>query len=338
MTMNAPLIAVTMGDPAGVGPEIIAKTFAQEGFHDENRALVVGDPAILERAASLLELPLSLNAISEPEEAAFEPGAVDVLAVGEVPEDLPFGELDARAGDAAFRYLQRAIELASAGRVGAIATAPLNKEALHLAGHKYPGHTEILAELTGTKEYAMMLVSEELKVIHVSTHVSLKEAIERVKPDRELAVIRLADAALRKLGVEDPRVAVAGLNPHAGENRLFGTEDAECIAPAVEEAKEEGIEASGPHPPDTVMMRARKGEFDIVVVQYHDQGHIPLKLLGFETGVNVTVGLPFFRTSVDHGTAFDIAGSGQADHASLRAAIDLARTLSAAEERALKGR
>jgi 4-hydroxythreonine-4-phosphate dehydrogenase len=331
--MAAPLIAVTMGDPAGIGPEIVAKAFAEEGFRDEGRSLVVGDPEILERAAKLLELPLRANEISEPEEAAFEPGAVDVLAVGEVPGDLPFGELDARAGDAAFRYVQRATELANERRVAAIATAPLNKEAMHLAGHKYPGHTEILAELTGTKAYAMMLVTDELKVIHVSTHVSLREAIERVRPGRELAVIRLAHDALRKLGVENPKVAVAGLNPHAGENGLFGTEDLEHIAPAVEEAKEQGIEASGPWPPDTVLMRARRGEFDAVVVQYHDQGHIPVKLMGFEAGVNVTVGLPFFRTSVDHGTAFDIAGTGKADHASMQAAIDLARKLSAAEER-----
>jgi 4-hydroxythreonine-4-phosphate dehydrogenase len=332
--MDAPPIAVTMGDPAGIGPEIVARTFTVPGFRDESRALVVGNPEILERAAKLLELPLRLNEISEPEEAAFEPGAVDVLAVGEVPGDLPFGELDARAGDAAFRYVERATELASAGRVGAIATAPLNKEAMHLAGHKYPGHTEILAELTGTEDYAMMLVTDELKVIHVSTHVSLREAIERVRPERELAVMRLAHDSLRKLGVENPKVAVAGLNPHAGENGLFGTEDAEYIAPAVEEARERGIEASGPWPPDTVLMRARRGEFDVVVVQYHDQGHIPVKLMGFDTGVNVTVGLPFFRTSVDHGTAFDIAGTGKADHASMRAALELARKLSAAEERA----
>jgi 4-hydroxythreonine-4-phosphate dehydrogenase len=332
--MDAPLIAVTMGDPAGIGPEIVARTFTGPGFRDESRALVVGNPEILERAAKLLELPLRVNEISEPEEATFEPGAVDVLAVGEVPGDLPFGELDARAGDAAFRYVERATELASAGRVGAIATAPLNKEAMHLAGHKYPGHTEILAELTGTEDYAMMLVTDELKVIHVSTHVSLREAIERVRPERELAVMRLAHDSLRKLGVENPKVAVAGLNPHAGENGLFGTEDAEYIAPAVEEARERGIEASGPWPPDTVLMRARRGEFDVVVVQYHDQGHIPVKLMGFDTGVNVTVGLPFFRTSVDHGTAFDIAGTGKADHASMRAALELARKLSAAEERA----
>src|SRR5829696_6229655 len=272
MTMNAPLVAVTMGDPAGIGPEIVAKTFADPGFRDENRALVVGDPPILERAAKLLELPLRVNTIEAPEEATFEPESVDVLAVGELPEDLPFGELGARAGDAAFRYLQRATELASTGRVGAIATAPLNKEAMHLAGHKYTAHTEILAELTATKNYAMMLVTDELKVIHVSTHVALKEAIERARPERELAVIRLAHESLKKLGVESPRVAVAGLNPHAGENGLFGTEDAEQIAPAVAAAVEEGIDATGPHPPDTVMMRARTGAFDIVVVQYHDQG------------------------------------------------------------------
>ena len=332
--MNAPIIAVTMGDPAGIGPEIVARTFADEGFWDETRAIVVGDPEILERAAKLLELSLRVNAVSEPEEAAFEPGAVDVLAVGEVPADLPFGELDARAGDAAFRYVEKATHLATAGRVEAIATAPLNKEAMHLAGHRYPGHTEILAELTGTGDYAMMLVTDELKVIHVSTHVSLKEAIERVRSERELAVIRLAHASMQRLGVDTPRVAVSGLNPHAGENGLFGTEDAEHIAPAVEAANAEGIEATGPWAPDTVLMRARRGEFDVVVVQYHDQGHIPVKLMGFDTGVNVTVGLPFFRTSVDHGTAFDIAGTGKADHASMRAAIDLARKLSAAGEHA----
>ena len=331
--MTAPLIAVTMGDPAGIGPEIIARTFARGDFREENRAIVIGDAGILQRAARLLDLQLRANVVADPEDAAFEPGTIDVISETELPEDLPFGELDARAGNAAFRYVERATGLASAGRVEALATAPLNKEAMHLAGHVYPGHTEILAELTGTKDYAMMLVTDELKVIHVSTHVALKEAIERARPDRELAVMRLAHEALRKLGVASPRVAVAGLNPHAGENGLFGTEDAERIAPAVAAAREEGIDATGPHPPDTVMMRARTGAFDIVVVQYHDQGHIPIKLMGFDTGVNVTVGLPFFRTSVDHGTAFDIAGTGKADPASLRAALDLARNLAGAEER-----
>ena len=327
-----PLVAVTMGDPAGVGPEVIAKTFADPDFHARNRALVVGDAGMLKRAAQLVGLPLEINEIPEPEDATFTPGTADVLQVGELPPDLPFGELDAGAGDAAFRYVEKATGLASAGRVAAIATAPLNKEAMHLAGHGYPGHTEILADLTGTEDYAMMLVTDELKVIHVSTHVSLREAIDRAQPERELAVIRLAHESLKKLGVESPRVAVAGLNPHAGENGLFGKEDLEKIRPAVKAALDEGIDASGPWAPDTVMMRARQGYFDVVVVQYHDQGHIPIKLMGFDTGVNVTVGLPFFRTSVDHGTAFDIAGTGKADHASLEAALDLARSLAGAEE------
>ena len=330
--MTPPLVAVTMGDPAGVGPEIIAKTFADPDFHARNRALVVGDAGMLKRAAQLVGLPLEINEIPEPEDAAFTPGTADVLQVGELPPDLPFGELDAGAGDAAFRYVEKATGLASAGRVAAIATAPLNKEAMHLAGHGYPGHTEILADLTGTEDYAMMLVTDELKVIHVSTHVSLREAIDRAQPERELAVIRLAHESLKKLGVESPRVAVAGLNPHAGENGLFGKEDLEKIRPAVKAALDEGMDASGPWAPDTVMMRARQGYFDVVVVQYHDQGHIPIKLMGFDTGVNVTVGLPFFRTSVDHGTAFDIAGTGKADHASLEAALDLARSLAGAEE------
>ncbi len=330
--MTPPLVAVTMGDPAGIGPEIIAKTFADPDFHARNRALIVGDAGMLERAAQLVGLPLEINEIPEPEDATFEPGTADVLQVGGLPLDIPFGELDARAGDAAFRYIERATRLASAGRVVAIATAPLNKEAMHLAGHGYPGHTEILADLTGTEDYAMMLVTDELKVIHVSTHVSLREAIDRAQPERELAVIRLAHESLKKLGVRSPRVAVAGLNPHAGENGLFGKEDLEKIRPAVKAALEEGMDASGPWAPDTVMMRARQGYFDVVVVQYHDQGHIPIKLMGFDTGVNVTVGLPFFRTSVDHGTAFDIAGTGKADHASLEAALDLARTLAGAEE------
>src|SRR5919106_1021434 len=329
--MTQPLIAVTMGDPAGIGPEIIARTFDEGGF--QNRAIVVGDAGILERAARLLDLALRANVVAEPEDARFEPGTVDVISETELPGDLPFGELDARAGDAAFRYVERATELASAGRVGAIATAPLNKEAMHLAGHRYPGHTELLAELTGTTDYAMMLVTDELRVIHVSTHVSLEEAIRRVRRERELTVIRLAHRSLKLLGIERPRVAVAGLNPHAGESGLFGTQDRDAIAPAVEAARAEGIDASGPWPPDTVFMQARQGRFDIVVVQYHDQGHIPIKLMGFDTGVNVTVGLPFFRTSVDHGTAFDIAGTGKADPRSLRAAIDLARRLAGAEER-----
>lgn len=330
--MSSPPIGVTLGDPAGVGPEIIAKTFAEPDFTERNRALVIGDEAILKRAIDLLELDLQINVVSGVEEGNFQPGFVDLLPASDLPEDLPFGELDERAGAAAFKYVKKATELALEGGIQAVCTAPLNKEAMHLGGYKYPGHTEILAELTGTKDYAMMLVAEDLRVIHVSTHVALKEAIDRVQPERELTVIRLARDALLKLGVSEPKIAVAGLNPHAGENGLFGNEDAERIKPAVERAVEEGIEASGPWAADTVFSRARKGEFDMVVVQYHDQGHVPIKLLGFESGINVTVGLPFFRTSVDHGTAFDIAGTGKADHTSLQAALDLARVLADPQE------
>jgi 4-hydroxythreonine-4-phosphate dehydrogenase len=330
--LTPPLIAVTLGDPAGIGPEIVAKTFADPQFSQENRAVVVGDEAILQRAIKLLNLTLNLNVIQSPEEGEFGPCVVDLIPVGELPEDLPFGELDGGAGAVAFEYVEHATRLALEEKVQAICTAPLNKEAMHLGGYKYPGHTEILAELTGTKDYAMMLVAEDLRVIHVSTHVSLKEAIERVEPERELAVIHLARDALLKLGVPEPKIAVAGVNPHAGENGLFGDEDVERIRPAIETAVEEGIEASGPWAADTVFSRARKGEFDMVVVQYHDQGHVPIKLLGFESGVNVTVGLPFFRTSVDHGTAFDIAGTGKADHTSLRTALDLARVLADPQE------
>jgi 4-hydroxythreonine-4-phosphate dehydrogenase len=318
------IVAVTMGDPAGVGPEIVAKVLADG---PAVRAVVIGDAAIMDRAVRLLDLPLRVNVIEHPAEAAFDPGVIDLVTASELPGDLPFGELDPRAGDAAYRYVRRAVELALADEVHAIATAPLNKEAMHRAGHEYPGHTELLAELCDVQDYAMMLVGEDLRVVHVSTHVSLREAIERVTPEREATVIRLADAALRRLGFERPRVAVAGLNPHAGENGLFGSEDADRIAPAVQAAQQEGIDASGPWPADTVFMLARRGRFDVVVVQYHDQGHIPIKLLGFDTGVNVTVGLPFFRTSVDHGTAFDIAGTGEADAGSLKAALELAAEL-----------
>ena len=328
--MSNPLVAVTLGDPAGIGPEIVAKTFADPDAPDH--AVVVGDEAILKRAINLLDLTLKLNVISRPVEGSFEQGIIDLIPASDLPEDLPFGELDARAGAAAFEYVKEATELALRDEVQAVVTAPLNKEAMHLGGHKYPGHTEILAELTDTKDYAMMLVAEDLRVIHVSTHVSLKEAIERAQPERELAVIHLARDALSKLGISEPRIAVAGINPHAGENGLFGNEDSENIRPAVEQAVEEGIEASGPWPADTVFSRAKKGEFDMVVVQYHDQGHVPIKLLGFESGVNVTVGLPFFRTSVDHGTAFDIAGTGKADHTSLQAALELAYVLSDPQE------
>lgn len=316
-----------MGDPTGIGPEIIAKTFADASFIQAHKAFVVGDYAHLKRAVDVSGADVRVRLIENPADTRMEPGIVDVLSITDLPDNLIFGKLDAQAGRAAFEYVQHATKLALAGDVQAVATAPLNKEAMHQAGIKYPGHTEILADLTGTKHYAMMLVGGSLRVIHVSTHVSLLDAVSRVKRERELTTIRLAHHTLQRMGFPSPRIAVAGLNPHAGENKLFGEEDVTEIAPAIEDAQAEGINASGPWPGDTVFLRARRGDFDIVVVQYHDQGHIPIKLLGFDTGVNVTVGLPFFRTSVDHGTAFDIAGSGVADPNSMRAAIELATQL-----------
>jgi 4-hydroxythreonine-4-phosphate dehydrogenase len=320
-------IAVTMGDPAGIGPEIIAKLWAEGGLP---AAFVIGDAAILRRAVDLLGVPLEVRLVAAPGEADGRPGRIDLLAASRLPADLAFGRIDARAGAAAYAYVERAIRLAMAGEIGAVVTAPLNKEAMKAAGIGYPGHTEILAAHSGTADFAMMLANEELRVLLVSIHLPLSEAIRRVTPEAELRAIRLAHRACRDFGIARPRVAVAGLNPHAGENGLFGREDMEVIGPAVEAARREGIESSGPWAGDTVFMRARRGEFDIVVAQYNDQGLIPVKYLGIEQGVNVTVGLPFIRTSVDHGTAFDIAGTGKAEHASLRAALRMAERMRAA--------
>ena len=326
--MTSPqLIGITMGDPAGIGPEIIVKTFAAPDFHRANHAVVIGDVGQLRRAASHLNADVQVVEVTADQAIPRQDKVLPVIPVTDLPADLPLGQVSAQAGDAAFQYVRKAIELAQAGKIAAVATAPLNKEAMHLGGHPYPGHTEILADLTGTQDYAMMLVADHLRVIHISTHVSMTQAIARATTQRELTVIRLAHQTLRRMGIEHPRVAVAGLNPHAGENGLFGQEEIEQIKPAVDLARQEGLDASGPWPGDTVFMQARQGKYDIVVAQYHDQGHIPIKLLGFDTGVNVTVGLPFFRTSVDHGTAFDIAGTGRAEETSMRAAIDLATSL-----------
>lgn len=324
---SSQLIGITMGDPAGIGPEIIVKTFAAPDFHHANYAVVLGDLGQLRRAAQNLNAGVQVVEVAAGQAIPREANLIPVIPVTALPADLPLGQVSAQAGDAAFQYVQKGIELAQAGYLAALATAPLNKEAMHLGGHNFPGHTEILADLTGTRDYAMMLVADRLRVIHVSTHVSMAQAIARATTQRELTVIRLAHQTLCRMGIEHPRVAVAGLNPHAGENGLFGQEEIEQIRPAVDQARTEGIDASGPWPGDTVFMQARQGRYDIVVAQYHDQGHIPIKLLGFDTGVNVTVGLPFFRTSVDHGTAFDIAGTGKAAETSMRAAIDLATSL-----------
>ena len=315
-------IAITMGDPCGIGPEIIAKLYTDAA--PLPATLVLGDEGIIKRAIQLLDLPLAVRVIESPEDFRSAPGTLNVISLSRLPEDLPFGQLDARAGKAAFDYIRAGIDLALQRRIRALVTAPINKEALRLADIHYPGHTEILADFSGTKDFAMMLMNDDLRVILVTIHVSLREAIEQLTIEHELVIIRLAYQAMTQLGIAQPRIAVAGLNPHAGEHGLFGSEDETILKPAIQQAQAEGIQASGPWPGDTVFMNARQGRFDIVVAQYHDQGLIPVKYLGVDEGVNVTVGLPFVRTSVDHGTAFDIAGMGKASHASLRVAVEQA--------------
>lgn len=316
--MKAP-IGITMGDAAGIGPEIVARLFA-EGVG--RPALVYGDLAALRRGAAAAAVDVAFGEIGAPSDAAdLPPGTVPVIAAGRLVALPPYGRVSADAGAGAYAAVVRAIDDAKAGLIAAIVTAPINKDAMRAAGIGYPGHTEILADRTGTGDVAMMLANDVLRVLLVSIHLSLAEAVRAVTPEAESRAIRLANAATRAFGVARPRVAVAGLNPHAGENGMFGSEDRDVIAPAVARARAEGIDASGPWPGDTVFMRARRGEFDVVVAQYHDQGLIPIKYLGIDEGVNITVGLPFVRTSVDHGTAFDIAGTGRADQASLRAAF-----------------
>lgn len=318
----APRLAVTLGDPAGIGPEIVADCLSQPVSGVS--ALVIGDAAALRRALAARRWECRVRVIGTPAEAVRNAGCIDVIEVGSLPADLTLGKVDPRAGKASFDYVGRAIDLALGGEIDAIVTAPINKEAWHAAGIHYPGHTELLAERCGTSDFAMMLFNDELRVVLVSIHVPLRHAVDFVTVERELRIIRLADTAMRDMGIARPRVAVAGLNPHAGEGGLFGEEDGAIIAVAVAHARAEGIDASGPWPGDTVFMQARKGRFDVVVAQYHDQGLIPMKYLGVDKGVNVTLGLPFVRTSVDHGTAFDIAGSGTADASSLRVAIEQA--------------
>lgn len=328
MPRYRPIVGITMGDGAGVGPEIIMKALSDKEIYDICRPFVIGDAKILERAGNIVNSGANVRTNPAVADALFRPGTVDCMDLNLLPADLPFGQLSAEAGNAAFRYVERAVQLACQGDIDAICTAPLNKEALHMAGHLYPGHTEILAELTQTKEYAMMLTAPGLKVIHVTTHVGIIDAVRMIHPDRVYNVIKLAYHTLKKAGYDQPKIAVCGINPHAGENGLFGYgEEEEKVVPAVQRAQNEGIAAFGPLPADTVFFRARRGDFDVVVAMYHDQGHGPIKVLGIEAGVNITVGLPIIRTSVDHGTAFDIAGKGIVNELSLKEAIRQAADL-----------
>jgi 4-phospho-D-threonate 3-dehydrogenase / 4-phospho-D-erythronate 3-dehydrogenase len=320
-----PLIAITMGDPAGIGAEISLKALLDPAIYAMCRPLVVGTLSVLEHMRDVLRSDQRLRAVASPDEGRYVPGTVDVLDLSaEHPGPFPLGIAAKDNGAAAVAYVEKAIALAVAGDVDAIATAPLNKEAMRAAGFPYDGHTELLAVKTGTKVYTMMLASGDFRVFHVSTHVSLRGAIERAKKARVFQVIELAYREILRMGVTEPRLAVAGLNPHAGEHGLFGDEEIHEIGPAVEEARARGWNVSGPISPDTVFARAKRGDFDGVVAMYHDQGHIPFKMTEFELGVNVTVGLPIIRTSVDHGTAYDIAGKGVADPKNMVQAIALA--------------
>jgi 4-phospho-D-threonate 3-dehydrogenase / 4-phospho-D-erythronate 3-dehydrogenase len=331
MNDRKPLIAVTMGDPAGTGAEIIARAFGEGQAQQLARLICIGDLQTIQKACDVVGSPPAIRAISDIDQADFSDDALNVLDLANVDHSsLQIGKVQAMAGQAGFEYIDRAISLAMEKRVDAIVTSAIHKESLHLAGYtQYAGHTEILAQKTGSKRVTMMLAAGDFRVTHVSMHCSLRQAIERCKKDRILEVIRLTDDSLRRMGIDAPRLAVAGLNPHSGEQGLFGTEDMEEIQPAIDAARAEGIHVSErPEPPDTVFVRMQNNHiFDAVIAQYHDQGHIAAKLVDFFGGVNITLGLPIIRTSVDHGTAFDIAGTGKASYSSLISAIRYAARL-----------
>jgi 4-hydroxythreonine-4-phosphate dehydrogenase len=323
-----PRVGITMGDPAGVGPEVVVKALARAETHALCRPLVIGDAKRLERASALCGLQLAVRAIAAPEDARFESDCADCVDLALVPPDLPFGKLSAAAGEAAYRYIVRAVELATAKRIDAICTAPINKQALNAAGHRFPGHTELLAELTGTAEVSLMLIAPKLRVIHVTAHVGLIDAIARIDAGLVERTIARGRELLKRAGNAEPRIGVCGINPHAGEGGLFGRgEERVKIAPAVAACRARGWNIDGPLPADSLFYLAARGDYDLVVAMYHDQGHGPVKALGLEYGVNVTAGLPVVRTSVDHGTAFDIAGTGKVDERSMIEALRQAALL-----------
>ncbi len=331
-----PIVSISMGDPAGIGPEITVKALQCAAVYEKCRPMVVGDAKVMQAAIDFLAAPLRVRAVKDVADARFEYGCIDVYDLDNVDMDsLQYGQVSAMCGRAAFEAVRCNIDLAMKGLVDATVTAPINKEAIHKAGFNFSGHTEIYAHYTGTDNYAMLLADDSLRVIHVSTHVSLREACDRAKKDRVLNVIGLLYNACRQFGIEKPRLAVAGLNPHSGENGLFGREEIDEIIPAIEAARAQGYDVEGPVPPDTVFAKAVQGKFDGCVAMYHDQGHIPFKLVGFKwnnekqkmdsvKGVNITLGLPIIRTSVDHGTAFEIAGKGIACEDAMLISIDYA--------------
>ncbi|WP_447969966.1 4-hydroxythreonine-4-phosphate dehydrogenase PdxA [Nitrospira sp. M1] len=333
-TTRRPTLAITMGDPAGIGPEIIVKTFAHPRIWKWCRPLVIGSPALLERTAQALHIPTKVVVApeypSQNGQNIFRRGLLPVLDPLEKPLGrFRKGQASAIPGDASVQYIQKAVHLAQTGGVDGIVTAPINKKAIHLAGHLYPGHTEMLAALTRTRESGMMILGGPLKIMFVTTHVAIRNLSQAITTSNVLRAIRLADSGLRGLfRMTRPRIGVAGLNPHAGENGLFGDEEQQAITPAIARARKSGIRCTGPYPADTLFGKAVRGEFDGVVAMYHDQGLVALKTVAFGHCVNITVGLPFIRTSVDHGTAYDIVGKGKADATSLIEAIELAAQLS----------
>jgi 4-hydroxythreonine-4-phosphate dehydrogenase len=338
--MQKPIIGITMGDPASIGPEIAIKALLNESIHAICRPLLVGDAGVFNDIVQRLKLPATINAIAAVKDAVFKMGTVDVLDLKNVDmSKLVFGEISAMAGNASFEAVKKVIDLAMVGDIDATVTGPINKKSINEAGHHFAGHTEIYAHYTGTKKYAMLLVEENMRVIHVSTHVSLREACDLVKKDRIIQVIELLHNGILSLGATNTKIGVAGLNPHAGDSGLFGTEDDGEIKPAVEEARKMGYDVDGPVPADTLFSKAATGTYGGIVAMYHDQGHIPFKLTGFKwnaekkqmdsvKGVNITMGLPIIRTSVDHGTAFEIAGKGIASPDAMVLAIEAAVQLS----------
>ena len=331
-----PIIAITMGDPAGIGPEITVKALSLEETYNKCRPIVIGDAKVMQCTVNQMKSSLKVNAIHHVEEAAFSQGIIDVYDLGCIDmQTFQQGVVQPQCGHAAFLFVTKAIDMAMNHEVDATVTAPLNKEALHKGGHLFDGHTEIYAHFTHTKKYAMLLADEFLRVIHVSTHVPLRVACDRVKKDRIIEVTELINDACHQFGIAQPHIGIAGLNPHASDGGLFGWEEEKEIAPAVEALKERGFDVDGPVPPDTLFAKARCGKYDGVVAMYHDQGHIPFKVVGFQwdqktgqmkasKGVNITLGLPIIRVSVDHGTAFDVAGKGIASAEGILLAIDYA--------------
>ncbi|MDR2840919.1 MAG: 4-hydroxythreonine-4-phosphate dehydrogenase PdxA [Paludibacter sp.] len=334
--MNLKIIGITMGDPAGIGPEIIVKSLNDPQIYNRCRPLVFASAAVIASAVKLCNAALTVNPVSDISQAKFVYGVIDVFDLANIsPADFEFGKVSAKAGNAAFESIITVIDFAKKGIIDATVTAPINKESINLAGHHFSGHTEIYAHYTDTKKYAMLLADDCLRVIHATTHLPLRVACESLSAERIFDVIALLHDACCQFGIPQPRIGVAGLNPHAGDGGLFGNEDAEIIAPAVAQAVEAGYNAEGPVPPDTLFTKAIQGKYDGCVAMYHDQGHIPFKLTGFKwnnitqsmdsvKGVNITLGLPIIRTSVDHGTAFEIAGKGIASPDAMTIAIDYA--------------